>query len=960
MKRTKQSKLLAVLLTVAMMLTLVPTVVFAADNSVCKIGETGYPSLTDAVYEAADGQEIVLLDSVELTEKLTINKKLTLNIGTYTLSSTVVSGAALDIKAEVTITGSGTIQGADRESNSPVATAYLLQVGSGAKLTLENVVVQPGKTQTGGSTASATTGIYVSGGTLVLNGATVKGGDSIGKGNGGYAVYVFGSSSQLTADDATMIGGAVERTGAVNNSGGRAVYIQNGNAVLNNCTLTGGSAKSTMEDYYSANGGEALYIQSAGTAVVTGGTLTGGASNQTNNGGAGGTAVYAPGGSKANLTFSDVDIAGGNSENGQGGNAIALMGPSTVAVKENSTVVGGNGGRYAGTAVNLGSYSATGTFSIVNSSVSAGAGPVFSSYGTAIDFGNNDSDDRIAVTVEGSVISGGEDGNSIYAKETAIEKGKLILKNSELKGSVMLSKVGGGYSYSFTKEQLSAMTNGEDQDIWQDENGNVQIGSAPEGEQDIRPIQNTTTGTYYVSLEKALAEADNGHVIKLLANIQYETNGTGLFNITKSITLDGDGHTITGYGKRASNSTTLAINNGGTDKVHVTLKNLKIVNDAPKGRAIETRGNIGSLTIEKCEIACTGGGNTQLLTVGGSQSDAAEIHIDNSTLDAGNAGYPIVVFNPMKLNITNESKLAGYCGVYFKGVDGSEGSHGSVLTAENSTFDCPNVHSGDSSDFGVFVLEDDNIKIAINNCVINAESKGTSKQAVLSESSYAQRHTEGYSITIEGDSTKVTGTLLRKNDNWEKRSFAVSGGVFSEEVPEELCAENFHPNKNEDGSFSVHVHTGAEAVKENEKAPTCTEKGSYDSVVYCSVCGEKMSSETKTIPETEHQYGSDWVSDETNHWHECSCGDKADEAAHTFGDWTVTKEATATEAGSREKVCTACGYKVTEEIPVGSEKPNPDTGDHNHLTLWISLLAVSAASLCTLISTSKKRSAQTK
>ena len=172
-----------------------------------------------------------------------------------------------------------------------------------------------------------------------------------------------------------------------------------------------------MEDYYSANGGEALYIQSEGTAVVTGGTLTGGASNQTNNGGAGGTAVYAPGGSKANLTFSDVDIVGGNSENGQGGNAIALMGPSTVAVKENSTVVGGNGGRYAGTAVNLGSYSATGTFSIVNSSVSAGAGPVFSSYGTAIDFGNNDSDDRIAVTVEGSVISGGEDGNSIYAKE---------------------------------------------------------------------------------------------------------------------------------------------------------------------------------------------------------------------------------------------------------------------------------------------------------------------------------------------------------------------------------------------------------------------------------------------------------------------------------------------------------------------------------------------------------------
>ena len=37
---------------------------------------------------------------------------------------------------------------------------------------------------------------------------------------------------------------------------------------------------------------------------------------------------------------------------------------------------------------------------------------------------------------------------------------------------------------------------------------------------------------------------------------------------------------------------------------------------------------------------------------------------------------------------------------------------------------------------------------------------------------------------------------------------------------------------------------------------------------------------------------------------------------HVYGDWTITKEATCKETGSREKVCENCGHTVTEEIPV--------------------------------------------
>ena len=63
----------------------------------------------------------------------------------------------------------------------------------------------------------------------------------------------------------------------------------------------------------------------------------------------------------------------------------------------------------------------------------------------------------------------------------------------------------------------------------------------------------------------------------------------------------------------------------------------------------------------------------------------------------------------------------------------------------------------------------------------------------------------------------------------------------------------------------------------------------------CTVCGYTMA--TETIPATgggehTHSYGSEWKNDADNHWHECSCGDKADKAAHTAGEWIIDTPAT--------------------------------------------------------------------
>ena len=134
----------------------------------------------------------------------------------------------------------------------------------------------------------------------------------------------------------------------------------------------------------------------------------------------------------------------------------------------------------------------------------------------------------------------------------------------------------------------------------------------------------------------------------------------------------------------------------------------------------------------------------------------------------------------------------------------------------------------------------------------------------------------------------------------------------------------------------------------------------------CTVCGYTMTIETipATGGEHTHSYGSDWKNDATNHWHECSCGDKADKAAHDF-KWVVDKEATATQKGSKHEECKVCGYKkAAVEIPATgtptepgkpADSDSPQTGDNSNMILWIALLFVSGGVVIGIIVYSKKK-----
>ena len=118
-------------------------------------------------------------------------------------------------------------------------------------------------------------------------------------------------------------------------------------------------------------------------------------------------------------------------------------------------------------------------------------------------------------------------------------------------------------------------------------------------------------------------------------------------------------------------------------------------------------------------------------------------------------------------------------------------------------------------------------------------------------------------------------------------------------------------------------------------------------------------------PAHTHSYGTDWKYDDTNHWHECQCGDKADTAAHSF-QWVIDKAATKEATGIKHEECTVCGAKRSENTVIdklpdsgntsgGDDQKAPQTGDSSNLIGWLAALFVSGGVLTVLGVSSKKR-----
>lgn len=140
-------------------------------------------------------------------------------------------------------------------------------------------------------------------------------------------------------------------------------------------------------------------------------------------------------------------------------------------------------------------------------------------------------------------------------------------------------------------------------------------------------------------------------------------------------------------------------------------------------------------------------------------------------------------------------------------------------------------------------------------------------------------------------------------------------------------------------------HTQAAAVEENRNEATCTENGSYDSVVKCSVCGKELSRNSQTITSTghkleKHEYKASTCKEEGNleYWYCTVChkyflnAEATNESSlegvtleksttHTWSNWAEGED------GKHTRSCSVCDTTESHDAAFTNWT---DNGDGNH------------------------------
>ena len=134
-----KQRILAILLSLTMMFTLVPTAMAEWSDPVAWIGETTYATLKAAFEGAKDGDTIILTNNIKVEDTLVVTKTLTLDLAEHTLSNekdiwSDDNWSLISVRenGNLTITGNGTLKAKEND-------CYPVDVqDEGAQLTIEN------------------------------------------------------------------------------------------------------------------------------------------------------------------------------------------------------------------------------------------------------------------------------------------------------------------------------------------------------------------------------------------------------------------------------------------------------------------------------------------------------------------------------------------------------------------------------------------------------------------------------------------------------------------------------------------------------------------------------------------------------------------------------------------------------------------------------------------------------
>lgn len=412
-------------------------------------------------------------------------------------------------------------------------------------------------------------------------------------------------------------------------------------------------------------------------------------------------------------------------------------------------------------------------------------------------------------------------------------------------------------------------------------------------------------GKGYMSLQSAMDAAGNGPAtVSLVGNtteaVTIPAGADITIDIAEGVTLTGtsDNHVITNNG-------TLTVTGKGTVKAMASSKG-----------AVENFGTANLKGANFTRQVYTPGGNWYVLDNQGTMniSDTANVFAEapNASLirNLGTSPKQKATLNISGGTITQNAFIAVKNDDY--GVLNITG--GTITSAEQAV---QNWHqatiTGGTMNGPVISCAYDDMPGMGNTLDISGTAVVYGDVMSVTYDSVAVPH-----VTITGG--KVNGSLVKGwydsgiqalPNNSDLADIVVSGGTFDNAVPEEFCAENFHPNRNPDGNYSVHTHQFGPWVTTVQPGHTT----SGTEVQTCTVCGYEIA---RTIAPTGNNDHPDI------------------EQAKQDGTWG--QEETSTPAPT-----------ATAAPASGSVNTVPQTGDEMPLAVLGGAAALAAAAMVVLI-----------
>ena len=371
---------------------------------------------------------------------------------------------------------------------------------------------------------------------------------------------------------------------------------------------------------------------------------------------------------------------------------------------------------------------------IEDSTISAGGAKGYGYGPFAFDVCGYSSYDGVSVTVKGNSTINGDIEVSRSANNT--KDVKLALESGTINGKLKIDS-------SIKNSTATTVTKGSDVTVA------APVGYAWSAEGTLVEAVAQIGENGYVTLAAAIAAAEDGDTVKLLADATEDVV------INKDITLDLGGKTLTNTG---AGKATISVTGG-----KVTVKGGSVMGGASYYNIEVTKGSNADLTLE------------------------------NVTATAGNTGSSM---------IDNWGTLTIESGTYEGGLNVVKSEEGSKLTINGGKF---TLNHAVSNNYNGVILSAGMTKITDGEFIQNATTpRWAHPQVVLA------MKVDGYPSTIEITggkfiNNKSDGKIFHGYGKATSDNFEVSGGTFNKSISDDYCADGFIPTKNANGTYGVKV-----------------------------------------------------------------------------------------------------------------------------------------------------------